>query len=141
MPVQAVYRDERIVKTGIAFPRDILMKFDDVARRMGIPNRSKAVVEAAMKFISDNMWVYSSGIVVGALNIMYKDSDKSIQMKLLEIRNRFPYNINAMVKIALDDDRLMDIWLVRGDVKSIKRLIESIERLNGVYILRSIVPL
>lgn len=129
------------MKTGIAFPYDILLKFDDIARRMGIPNRSKAVVEAAMKFISDNIWVYGNGFIVGALSIVHRDSDKSIQMKMLEIRNKFSYSINATVKIALDNDKLMDIWLVRGDVRTIKKLIESLERLNGVHVLRSILML
>ena len=129
----------RIIKTGIAFPYNILMELDEVIRRLGIPNRSKAVVEATMRYIADNTWVYEDGIVVGALSIIYDDSKKNIQAKLLEIKNMYSHNINATINLSIDDDKLIDVWIVKGPVKIIKRLIESIERINGVYTLRSMI--
>ncbi len=129
----------RIIKAGIAFPYNVLLELDEVVRRLGVPNRSKAVVEATMKYIAENMWVYEDGIVAGALSIIYDDTNKNIQTKLLEIRNMYSYNISAVVSLALDSSRSIDVWVVKGPVRIVKRLIESIERINGIYVLRTIV--
>ena len=128
-----------MIKTGIAFPYNVLMELDEVIRKLGVPNRSKAVVEATMRYIADNVWVYEDGIVVGALSIIYDDSKKNIQTKLLEIKNTYSHNINAAINLSIDDDKSIDVWIVKGPVKIIKRLIESIERINGVYTLRSMI--
>ena len=129
----------KMIKTGIAFPYNVLMELDEVIRKLGIPNRSKAVVEATMRYIADNVWVYEDGIVVGALSIIYDDSKKNIQTKLLEIKNMYSHNINAAINLSIDEDKSIDVWIVKGPVKIIKRLIESIERINGVYTLRSMI--
>ncbi len=128
-----------MIKTGIAFPYNVLMELDEVIRKLGIPNRSKAVVEATMKYIADNVWVYEDGMVVGALSIIYDDSRKNIQEKLLEIKNMYSHSINAAINLSLDDDKSIDVWIVKGPVKIVKRLIESLERINGVYTLRSMI--
>ncbi len=128
-----------MIKTGIAFPYNVLMELDEVIRKLGVPNRSKAVVEATMRYIADNVWVYEDGIVVGALSIIYDDSKKNIQAKLLEIKNTYSHNINAAINLSIDDDKLIDVWIVKGPVKIVKRLIESIERINGVYTLRAMI--
>ncbi len=129
----------KMIKTGIAFPYNVLMELDEVIRKLGIPNRSKAVVEATMKYIADNVWVYEDGMVVGALSIIYDDSRKNIQEKLLEIKNMYSHSINAAINLSLDDDKSIDVWIVKGPVKIVKRLIESLERINGVYTLRSMI--
>ncbi len=128
-----------MVKTGIAFPYNVLSELDEVIRRLGVPNRSKAVVEATMRYIADNIWIYEDGIVVGALSIIYDSSKKNIQAKLLEIKNMYSHNINAIINLSIDDDKSIDVWIVKGSIRVIKRLIESIERINGVYTLRTIV--
>ena len=132
-------KKNRIVKAGIAFPREVLVELDKVVRELGIPNRSKAVVEATMRYIADNLWVYNKGLVAGALSIIYDDTNRNTQTKLLEIRNMYSYNINAAINLPLDDNKSIEVWIVKGSTETIKRLIESVEKIGGVYMLRAMI--
>ncbi len=134
-----IRRREKIVKAGIAFPRDVLMKLDEITRRLGIPNRSKAVVEAIMGYISEKAWVYENSMVVGALCVIYDDTKLATPSKLLDVRNMFSHTVNMILHLPLDNKKSMDIWIVEGSVAIVRKLVEALERVKGVYMVRTII--
>ncbi|MEM2250025.1 MAG: hypothetical protein QXP16_04935, partial [Candidatus Bathyarchaeia archaeon] len=48
----------KIVRVSVTFPPDLLKDFDEVTRKMGYENRSKAVQDAVRLFISERRWLH-----------------------------------------------------------------------------------
>ena len=47
----------KITRVSVTFPPELLKDFDEVIKRMGYENRSKAVQDAVRMFISERKWL------------------------------------------------------------------------------------
>ncbi|MGC9345919.1 MAG: CopG family ribbon-helix-helix protein, partial [Candidatus Bathyarchaeales archaeon] len=61
----------RIIRVGVTFPPDLLKDFDEIIRKMGYENRSKAVQDAVRMFVSEKKWLQEEkGMHAGVLMML-----------------------------------------------------------------------
>jgi len=62
----------KIIRVGVTFPPDLLRNFDEMIRKIGYENRSKAVQDAVKMFVSERKWLQEEkGIQAGVLMMLY----------------------------------------------------------------------
>ncbi|MEM3551851.1 MAG: CopG family ribbon-helix-helix protein, partial [Candidatus Bathyarchaeia archaeon] len=78
----------KIVRVSVTFPPDLLVDFDEVIRKMGYENRSKAVQDAVRLFISEHKWQQEErGMRAGVLMLLYDHEVRGVEDTLTDIQH------------------------------------------------------
>ncbi len=123
-----------VVRISISLPADLLTSFDRVSRRVGFTDRSKAIQAAIRAFISENEWLSGSESSKGAglIELLYDPHTRNIEKALTLIQHNYYHIVTSSTHIHLDDDNCLEAILVRGDVRSIKKLANKLAENKGI---------
>jgi len=72
------------------------------------------------------------GEYIGTLSIVYNPHYMGVMENLNDIQGSFRESINGAMHFHIDKDRVLEIIVVKGDIKTIRNLSEKIMRLQGV---------
>ncbi|MFN4336046.1 MAG: nickel-responsive transcriptional regulator NikR [Candidatus Nitrosocaldus sp.] len=123
-----------VVRISISLPADLLTSFDRVSRRAGFTDRSKAIQAAMRVFISENEWLSGNESSKGAglIELLYDPHTRNIEKAITLIQHSYAHIVTSSTHAHLDDDNCLEAILVRGDVRSIKRLAKELAENKGV---------
>lgn len=125
-----------LVKTGIAFPRDVLERLDMLVKEMGLPSRSHAVVEATMKYLAERIQLINSVVVEGVLCITC--SSESQLGKVSEIEQVYSDVVKASIYFRMNNLTHLRFLVVSGSSSRIRSLIRDIERIGSTYVITNV---
>jgi CopG family nickel-responsive transcriptional regulator len=115
----------------------LLRRFDDVIRRMGYEDRSRALQIAMTNFITEYTWTVEKGRAgVGAILFTYSHRRHGLQEALVNIQHRFRDVVNSTTHIHLDESRCLEIISVRGQTSRIQELARKLMKTRGVTQLK-----
>ena len=123
------------LKAGVYIPRDLSEKLMEVMRSMGVDSISKVVQEAVRLFIAEHSWRVG-GEVVGALGVLYDHEVGSVDEELTDVQHRFLQVIVSSIHVHLDERNCLLVVIVRGPSGTVKELVEGIEKVKGVKLVR-----
>ncbi|MEM3602062.1 MAG: nickel-responsive transcriptional regulator NikR [Candidatus Bathyarchaeia archaeon] len=130
----------KIVRVSVTFPPDLLVDFDEVIRKMGYENRSKAVQDAVRLFISEHKWQQEErGMRAGVLMLLYDHEVRGVEDTLTDIQHHHADIVSSTMHIHLTERDCLEAIAVRGDASEIRRLSNELSSKRGVKILRSMV--
>ncbi|MEM0030631.1 MAG: nickel-responsive transcriptional regulator NikR [Candidatus Nitrosocaldus sp.] len=123
-----------VARISISLPSDLLASFDRVIRKAGFTDRSKAIQTAMRIFISENEWLSGTESSTGAglIELLYDPHTRNIEKALTLIQHNYDHIVTSSTHIHLDDDNCLEAILVRGDVRSIKRLAKELAENRGI---------
>ena len=129
----------RIVRVGVTFPPDLLKDFDEVIRRMGYENRSKAVQDAVRLFVSERKWLQEEkGSKAGVLLLIYDHDARGLAGALIDIQHRHLDIIRSTMHVHLSETDCLEAVAVKGDVSKIRKLRDELASKRGVKLVRTI---
>ena len=123
------------VRFGVYIPKDLAKEVEECMRRLGIESKSRLVQEALRLFIAEHRWRLG-GKVVGAIGIVYSHDVSGADEELTDVQHRHLDVVVSAVHVHLDPKNCLLIVIVRGDSEEIRRLVEELNRVKGVKILR-----
>ncbi|MGB9676520.1 MAG: nickel-responsive transcriptional regulator NikR [Candidatus Bathyarchaeales archaeon] len=127
----------RIVRVGVTFPPDLLEDFDEVIRKMGYENRSKAVQDAVRLFVSEKKWLQEeSGEQAGVLTVLYDHEVRGLESALTDIQHRYSHIICSTMHIHLSERDCLEAIAVKGKADEIRKLSDELASKRGVKILK-----
>jgi CopG family nickel-responsive transcriptional regulator len=130
----------KIVRVSATFPPDLLADFDEVIRKMGYENRSKAVQDAVRLFISEHKWQQEErGVRAGVLMLLYDHEVRGVEDALTDIQHHHADIVSSTMHIHLTERDCLEAIAVRGDASEIRRLSNELLSKRGVKILRTMV--
>ncbi len=130
----------KIVRVSVTFPQDLLADFDEVIRKMGYENRSKAVQDAVRLFISEHKWQQEErGVRAGVLMLLYDHEVRGVEDALTDVQHHHANIVSSTMHIHLTERDCLEAIAVRGDASEIRRLSNELLSKRGVKILRSMV--
>ncbi|SPC33482.1 putative nickel-responsive regulator [Candidatus Nitrosocaldus cavascurensis] len=123
-----------VVRISISLPSDLLASFERVSKKAGFTDRSKAIQTAMRAFISENEWLSGneSGKGAGLIELLYDPHTRNIEKALTLIQHNYNHIVTASTHMHLDDDNCLEAILVRGDARSIKRLVKELVEKKGI---------
>lgn len=129
--------NDDVVRISMSLPSDLLDGFERTMKRAGFTDRSKAIQAAMRVFISENEWVSEeSSKGAGLIELLYDPQTRNIDKALTLIQHEYNHIVTSSTHIHLDDNNCMEVIIVRGDAKSIKKLARELAGKKGVKSIR-----
>jgi CopG family nickel-responsive transcriptional regulator len=123
MPVELV---------GVSFEPDLLKKFDEMIKKRGYTNRSEAIRDLIRKEIIETGIKEEECEIIGTLTILYDHHVGNVTDELLHLQHHHHEEISFTTHIHIDDRMCLEIVVIKGNSKNVKKLAENVKALKGV---------
>jgi CopG family nickel-responsive transcriptional regulator len=128
----------KIVRVGVTFPPDLLKDFDEIIKKMGYENRSKAVQDAVRMFVSEKKWLQGEkGMQAGVLMMLYDHEVRELESTLTDIQHNYSHIISSTMHIHLNERDCLEAIAVKGNASEIRKLSDELAAKRGVKILKT----
>lgn len=125
--------EEGITRIGVSLPGNLLDEFDSIIKTRGYSSRSEAIRDAIRGYITEYKWLEKEGgEVVGVINVLYNHHFKGTSDSIISLQHDFGDVITSTMHIHLNDESCLEMVIVKGEMASIKRLVDKITTIKGV---------
>jgi CopG family transcriptional regulator, nickel-responsive regulator len=121
-----------VERVGVSFEPDLLNKFDIMIKKRGYTNRSEAIRDLIRKEIIEAGITEEDCEVIGTLTIMYDHHAGNVTDELLHLQHHHHEEISFTTHIHVDNRMCLEIVVIRGNSKNVKKLAENVKALKGV---------
>lgn len=123
-----------ISRFGVSVEDELLQSFDALIAKRGYGNRSEALRDLMRDALIKNQIEDSpqSSEVLGSLTLVYNHHAADLQEKMTEIQHGHHGFIVSMLHVHINHEDCMEVIVLRGDVKRIRTLANSLLSLKGV---------
>jgi len=123
---------QRVERFSISMNAELLKKFDDLIRRKGYPNRSEAVRDLVRNALVEQQWGQPSEKVAATVTLVYDHHTREIAERLTDIQHHHGRLVVATTHIHLDNDNCLEVIILRGRSRGVRRLAELLIAQKGV---------
>jgi len=122
---------ENIIRKGIAFETKQLKEFDKLIKKRGYKNRSEAIRDIIRKELIEESISAPEKKMMASLTIVFDHHKHNLQHKLTHIQHKTNI-IKSTLHIHLNCDDCMEVLILEGKVKDIKKFSDHILAQKGV---------
>ena len=122
-----------IVRFGISMEDRLLEKFDQLIKRKGYKNRSEAVRDLIRNALVDEQWDREDQEeLVGTVSLVYDHHTRELSDKLTEQQHSHHKSIISALHVHLDQHHCLEVVVVKGAAREIRRLADELIGTKGV---------
>lgn len=122
---------EKVERFGVSLNPKLLKKFDTVMKEIGYTNRSEAIRDLMREAVVSSEWD-KGGDVVGALTLVYDHDMRGLTDKLTDLQHEHHANVISSMHIHLDEHNCMELLVLRGPAKEVRKVADSLISSRGV---------
>ncbi len=125
--------EQDLARIGVSLPENLLEKFDEIIARRGYSSRSEGLRDAIRSYIRYYEWMSEvEGERVGTISLVYEHNQRGLVNSLLDIEHEFSEIIRSSIHMHINHETCMEVLLVRGEGREVKKVTERIMTLRGV---------
>ena len=117
---------------GVAIEGELLDQFDEWMEKRGYTNRSEAFRDLARAELLKESAQEPNEIVVGNVTIVYDHHVRLLSEKLTELQHQHHKSIVSALHVHLDHDNCLEVLVLRGKAKDVKKIADSVIATKGV---------
>ena len=117
---------------GISIDERLLTKFDYLIEKKGYSNRSEAIRDLIRNALVEEEWGRGNEEAVGTLSLVYDHHTRDLSDKLTEHQHTHHKEIISALHVHLDAHHCLEVVVIKGKAKNIKRLAEGLIGTKGV---------
>ncbi len=117
---------------GISIDERLLHKFDDLIKEKGYSNRSEAIRDLIRNALVDEEWARANEETVGTVSLVYDHHTRDLSDKLTEHQHSHHKEIISALHVHLDAHHCLEVVVIKGKAKNIKKLAEELIGTKGV---------
>ena len=118
---------------SVSLPPTLVDEFDEMWKGMSYENRSKAVHDSLRSFMTDVQWTrQESAVVVGVVMVLHYLDKPGLLEEVALIQHKFRSMVKSIQRIYVEDNKVMEIIAVEGEVGVIKSLTQRFAAMKGV---------
>jgi CopG family nickel-responsive transcriptional regulator len=121
-----------LTRFGVSIENSILKRFDEVIKKKKYANRSKAIGDLIRNLMVENEWEDGKTESIGTINIVYNHHKKGLSNVLNHIQHDHHKLIISDTHVHLDHDNCLDVIIVKGKTKMIRRIADELISAKGV---------
>ena len=122
-----------VERVGVSFEPDLLKKFDSLIKKKGYTNRSEAIRDIIRKnLIEEDIETEKNEDVIGTLTILYDHDIGDVANRLLHLQHHHHSEILYTTHVHVDQRNCLEVLIVKGRVKKVKKLADNIKAIRGV---------
>jgi CopG family nickel-responsive transcriptional regulator len=124
-------------RISLSVSKGLVGEFDDLAKTLGLPNRSKAVSQAMVEFLASRKWKLSKkGSVPGVMILTYDHHSRGVNKALTELQHDYPDIVSATMHIHLSKHTCLEVIAFKGEADRVRSLSKMLQSQKGVLDLR-----
>jgi len=120
-----------LLRFGVSIEEELLKNFDKFIAKKGYSNRSEAIRDLVRKNLVEKEWE-EKGEVAGGIAIVYDHEQRELANRIIDIQHDYHEIIVSSQHVHLDKHNCLEIVVVRGRVKDVEKLADTLRSLKGV---------
>ena len=122
----------QLIRFGVSMEKDLLDEFDSLSRSKGYENRSEAIRDMVRNLLIENQLKEENTEGVGTLTIVYDHNQRELEEKLTEYQHHHMDAIISTLHVHLTPHLCLEVLLLRGKAKEIKKVADGLIATKGV---------
>jgi CopG family nickel-responsive transcriptional regulator len=122
----------QLSRIGVAIDSDLLDKFDRHIAERGYATRSEAFRDLIRERLVEQAWAVPNREVVGTVTLVYDHHVRLLNEKLTDIQHDAFHSILSTMHVHLDHDNCLEVIIVRGKAKDVRRIADALITMKGV---------
>lgn len=122
------------VRFGVSIDERLLDSFDKLIGDKGYNNRSEAVRDLIRNALVDDQWSHDDNEeeMVGTVSLVYNHHTRELSDKLTEHQHAHHQNIISTLHVHLDAHNCLEVVVLKGKGREIRRLADGLIGTKGV---------
>ena len=121
-----------LARIGVAIDSDLLEKFDVLIGQRGYTNRSEAFRDLVREELVRKRWDEGEAEVVGTVTLVYDHHVRLLSEKLNALQHDHHQNILSTIHVHLDHDNCLEVLIVKGKGKDVRKIADALISTKGV---------
>jgi len=121
-----------VTRIGVSLEPELLNKFDSMIEKKGYTTRSEAIRDLIRRALNEDGWKHEGLEIIGTITLAYDHHSGGVREKLMDIQHDHFSRITSTLHIHLDEDKCLEVLLVRGQAEDVKKLADELISLRGV---------
>ncbi len=122
---------KKLVRFGVSLDHHLLDDFDRLLARKNYATRSEALRDLIRDNLVGQEWDENKE-TVGTVTIIYDHHVHDLTEKLTDTQHRYHRLILSTMHVHLDHDSCLEVLVVRGKGKEIKKVADTLIAIKGV---------
>ena len=119
-------------RIGVAIDTDLLEKFDRLIAQRKYTNRSEAFRDLIRDELVEKTWESPESDVAGTVTLVYDHHVRLLNEKLTDIQHDHHSVIVSTLHVHLDHDHCLEVLVLRGKSKDVRRVADTLISTKGV---------
>jgi CopG family nickel-responsive transcriptional regulator len=120
------------VRFGVSMGKDLLKRFDRMIKQIGYKNRSEAIRDLIRERLVHQEWQATNQKTVGTITLVYSHDVHELSEVLTALQHKHHKQIVSTMHIHLDKHNCLEVLVVKGTGKEIKRIADHLLSTKGV---------
>ena len=120
------------IRFGISINDRLLERFDRLIEEKGYVNRSEAIRDLIRNALVEEAWSKEDEEAVGTVSLVYDHHTRDLADKLTDHQHSHHKEIVSSLHVHLDAHHCLEVVVLKGKAKDIKRLAEELIGTKGV---------
>jgi CopG family nickel-responsive transcriptional regulator len=121
-----------LTRFGISINDTLLKRFDALIAEKGYVNRSEAIRDLIRNALVEEEWTKENDETVGTVSLVYDHHTRDLSDKLTEHQHSHHKEIISSLHVHLDEHHCLEVVVIKGKAKDIKRLADELVGTKGV---------
>lgn len=121
-----------LVRFGVAMNEKLLADFDRAIQEQGYANRSEAIRDLIRAYLVEREWDGGEEEVVGTITLVFDHHGRGLGEYLTDIQHDHQPLVISTLHVHLDHDNCLEVLVVRGRSRDLRRLADSLISVKGV---------
>lgn len=125
-------KTNQLIRFGVSMEKGLLAEFDSLCASKSYENRSEAIRDMVRNLLIENQLKDENSEGVGTLTLVYNHHQRELEEKLTEYQHHHLNAIISTVHIHLTLHLCLEVLLLRGKAKEIKKIADGLIATKGV---------
>ena len=117
---------------GVSIEDGLLRRFDRLLGEKGYRNRSEAIRDLIRDLIVNEQWEVGTEETAGTITLVYSHDTRELTDILTDIQHQHHATVVSTTHIHLDNHHCLEVLIVRGRGKEIRRIADRLIGTKGV---------
>jgi CopG family transcriptional regulator, nickel-responsive regulator len=123
---------ETLQRFGVSMDEELLKKFDEMISQRGYLSRSEAFRDLVRESLEEEVLTDEHAEAVGTISLVYNHHARNLNAKLTAAQHQALDLIASNLHIHLDEERCLEVLVVRGAYQRVRELADTLISIKGV---------
>jgi CopG family transcriptional regulator, nickel-responsive regulator len=123
---------EALQRFGVSMDEELLKKFDKMIAQRGYMTRSEALRDMVRQSLEEEVLTDEHAEAVSTISLVYNHHARNLNAKLMAAQHQALDLISSNLHIHLDEDRCLEVLVVRGAYHRVRELADNLISIKGV---------